>query len=189
MKHIGTKKIETNRLILRKVKKSDAVKMYRNWQSDERVTRYLSWKPYPNVETSYMITHKWLESYKDKSFYLWVMVLKDGNIPIGTISAMKGSEDWSMSVIGYCIGVEWWNKGYTTEAMQAVMDYMFNRIGVNKIMAYCDKLNVASYKVMLKNGLKYEGMHYNYQLREDYTCDAVICSVLKEDYLREKVNL
>lgn len=187
MKHLGTKTIKTERLVLRKVRFSDAEKMYINWQSDERVTKYLSWKPYPNIETSYMITNKWLESYKDKSFYLWVIVLKDSKIPIGTISAMKGSEDWNMSVIGYCIGFNWWNKGYTTEAMQAVMNYMFNRVGVNKIMAYCDKLNVASYQVMLKNGLKYDGMHYNYQLRDDYVCDAVICSVLKTDYVKDKV--
>lgn len=187
MKHLGSKILRTERLILRKVKLLDAVKMYENWQSDERVTKYLSWKPYPNVEMSYMITRKWLESYKDKSFYLWVIVLKDSKTPIGTISAMKGSDDWNMSVIGYCIGVEWWNKGYTTEAMQAVMNFMFNKVGVNKIMAYCDKLNIGSYKVMQKNGLKYEGMHYNYQLREDYKCDAVICSILKEDYLGNKV--
>ena len=187
MKHLGSKTIKTDRLILRKVRMSDAVKMYNNWQTDERVTKYLSWKPYPNIETSYMITQKWLNSYAEKDFYLWIIVLKDSRVPIGTISVMKGSEDWSMGVIGYCIGYDWWNKGYTTEAARAVVDFMFNFVGVDKLMAYCDKSNIASYQVMQNCGLMYEGIHYGYQLREDYQCDVLICSLLRLDYLIRKV--
>jgi ribosomal-protein-alanine N-acetyltransferase len=52
MKHIGTKRIETERLILRRVTHEDAQAMYRNWASDPEVTRYLTWPTYEKVETA-----------------------------------------------------------------------------------------------------------------------------------------
>ena len=43
MKHKGTKEIETERLVLRQFTKDDAEVMYRNWESDPKVTEFLRW--------------------------------------------------------------------------------------------------------------------------------------------------
>ena len=43
MEHIGTKRLETERLILRPFVTEDAAPMFRNWASDPKVTRYLTW--------------------------------------------------------------------------------------------------------------------------------------------------
>lgn len=50
MKHLGTKTIETRRLVLRKFTLSDAEPMYRNWASDPEVTRYLLWPAHESEE-------------------------------------------------------------------------------------------------------------------------------------------
>lgn len=50
MKHIGTKNIETERLILRRFTLDDADAMYRNWVSDDEVTKYLTWPAHSSVD-------------------------------------------------------------------------------------------------------------------------------------------
>ena len=40
MKHCGTQRLETDRLVLRKFKQKDAAAMYKNWASDEEVTKF-----------------------------------------------------------------------------------------------------------------------------------------------------
>ena len=50
MKHLGTKTIETTRLILRKTLDSDYESMFCNWANDARVTEFLTWQPYETPE-------------------------------------------------------------------------------------------------------------------------------------------
>lgn len=52
MKKIGTKKLETERLILRKSTLEDAGSMFKNWGSDSLVTRYVTWKTHEAIEDS-----------------------------------------------------------------------------------------------------------------------------------------
>lgn len=108
MKHCGTKYLETDRLILRKFKKEDAEAMYNNWTSDNEVTKYLMWPTHSSQEVSQGILDKWVRSYSDDHFYQWAIVLKEnGDMPIGSISAVDIKEKTSMAHIGYCIGRAW----------------------------------------------------------------------------------
>ncbi|MBR4142117.1 MAG: GNAT family N-acetyltransferase, partial [Firmicutes bacterium] len=49
MKHCGTQTIETERLILRRLRREDAGAMFRNWTSDPEVTKYLTWPTHESV--------------------------------------------------------------------------------------------------------------------------------------------
>ena len=69
MKHIGTKKIETDRLILRHCAVADAEFMYRDWASDPEVTKYLTWPTHTCVEDSKAILKEWVGDYEKNSFY------------------------------------------------------------------------------------------------------------------------
>ena len=57
---IGTKTIETNRLLLRKFQISDAEQMFHNWTSDEKVSRYVSWSKHENIAETIGLVSKWL---------------------------------------------------------------------------------------------------------------------------------
>ena len=58
--HKGTQRIETERLILRPFKLSDANDMFKNWASDDEVTKYLRWPTHSSVEVSQMIIDSWV---------------------------------------------------------------------------------------------------------------------------------
>ena len=63
MKHLGTVRLETPRLILRPFVLADAQAMFDNWASDPRVTRYLSWQPHESVGASRELLKIWVNSY------------------------------------------------------------------------------------------------------------------------------
>ena len=126
MKHCGTQRLETERLILRRFVIEDSAAMYKNWASDEDVTRYLTWPAHSSQEISKGVIEDCVNSYSNESFYSWAIVLKDNGEPIGSISVVRMNEDISMAHIGYCIGKNWWHKGITSEALKAIMDFLFD---------------------------------------------------------------
>ena len=57
MKHCGTQKLETERLVLRRYIPEDAAAMYKNWASDKEVTKFLTWPPHASQKVSQDITY------------------------------------------------------------------------------------------------------------------------------------
>ena len=183
MKHCGTQRLETERLILRRFVSEDADAMYKNWASDSEVTKFLAWPTHSSVDVSKYVTDDWVNSYSNEKYYQWAIVLKEnGDVPIGSISAVDMKEDISMVQIGYCIGRNWWNKGITSEAMQEVMKFFFEEIGVNRVEARHDPKNPNSGKVMEKCGMKYEGTMRSADKNNQGICDAVYYALLKSEW-------
>lgn len=182
MKHCGTQRIETDRLILRRYVIEDADAMYKNWASDSDVTKFLTWQPHSSVEVSRGIIENWLKEYSDEKYYQWAIVLKDnGNEPIGGISVVQMNEDISMVHIGYCLGRAWWRREIMSEALKAVMDFMFDTVEVNRVEARHDPMNPNSGKVMQKCGMKYEGTLRSADRNNQGICDACYYALLRSE--------
>lgn len=182
MKNCGTQRIETDRLILRRYVIEDADAMYKNWASDSDVTKFLTWQPHSSVEVSRSIIVDWLKEYSDEKYYQWAIVLKDnGNEPIGGISVVHMNEDISMVHIGYCLGRAWWRRGIMSEALKAVMDFMFDTVEVNRVESRHDPMNPNSGKVMQKCGMKYEGTLRSADRNNQGICDACYYALLRSE--------
>lgn len=182
MNHIGTKTIETKRLILRKFEITDSEDMFKNWGSDCNVTKYLSWQIHKDIKDSEDIIKLWISNYEDNSVYNWVIELKEINEVIGNISVVKLENTNKSCEIGYCIGSKYWNKGVTTEAFKNVIDYLFEKVGMNRICAKHNIENVASGEVMKKCKMSYEGILREVQFRNDRFSSLAVYSILKEEW-------
>jgi ribosomal-protein-alanine N-acetyltransferase len=185
MKHIGTKRIETERLILRRVTRDDAQAMYQGWASDPEVTKYLTWPTYTSIDDAHNILKMWVAEYGKDNFYLWAIVPKDLGQPIGTISVVESSESANWVEIGYCIGRAWWRKGYVSEALKALITFFFEKVGVGRIQATHDPRNVNSGAVMRKCGMTCEGTLRRAAWNNQGICDASVYSILREEYDRK----
>ena len=182
MKHCGTKKIETDRLVLRRYMNEDAAAMYKNWASDKEVTKFLTWPTHSSQEVSQSVIEDWIKQYSNESYYHWAIVLKDnGDEPIGDIAVVNMDEKISMAHVGYCIGRTWWHKGITSEALKAVMDFLFDEVNANRIEARHDPRNLNSGKVMNKCGMKYEGTLRSSDWNNQGICDACYYALLKSE--------
>lgn len=186
MEHQGTIKIETNRLILRKFKIEDADIMYRNWASDDEVTKYLTWPTHKNVNETRSILAGWVERYSDPAFYNWVIVLKEIGEPIGNLSVVKYDEKTASAAIGWCMGKRWWGQRIMPEAARAVLQYLFEEVGFNRIAAQHDKENPKSGRVMQKIGMTREGTLRASGKNNQGVVDEVYYSILKEEYEKKQ---
>ena len=149
MHHIGTQVLSTERLTLRPFTLADAPAMFRNWASDPEVTKYLTWPTHPDVETSEKVLREWVALYREPDFYQWAIVPKDYDEPIGSIAAVRVDNNVQSVHIGYCIGRRWWRQGYTSEAMQEMLRFFFEDVGVNRIDSRHDPRNPNSGRVMV----------------------------------------
>ena len=179
--HKGTVTLETHRLILRKAELADALAMFHNWASDEDVTKFLTWPTYKTVESAYPILNIWVNNYEKLDFYQWMIVLKEIGEPIGSISVVNHRDDIAEAEIGYCIGKHWWHQGIVSEALTAVMDYLFDEVGMNRIEAKHDVNNPHSGGVMKKCGMRYEGTSRQSDRNNQGICDLVTYGILRSD--------
>lgn len=182
MKHCGTKRLETERLILRKFVIEDAKAMFENWASDLEVTKYLTWPAHDSVDASRMVLKDWIAEYPNENFYQWAIVPKESeSCAIGSIAAVNLNDDVSLVHIGYCIGRSWWHRGITSEALKVVMDFFFDEVEVNRIESRHDPRNPHSGMVMQKCGMKYEGTMRSSDRNNQGICDACWYALLKSD--------
>lgn len=165
--HKGTKEIRTDRLLLRKYRLSDMDDMFQNYANDERVTKYLSWKAYEKPEDIRPFIEMVIQDYQKMSTYHWAIEY-EGEM-IGSISVMAIDELRNNCEVGYCIGYNFWNKGITSEALAAVIQFLFEEVGMHRILAKHDVENPASGEVMKKCGMTCEGRFKEYYLRHDGT--------------------
>lgn len=181
MKHLGTQAIETPRLRLRRFTMEDAQAMYDNWAKDPEVTRFLTWQPYTGVECADEILAVWTKEYEKPDFYQWAIELKDLGQPIGSISVVSHNDKAQLAHIGYALGRQWWHQGIMSEALQAVMDYLFDEVGMNRLESRHDPNNPNSGKVMMKCGMIYEGTMRQSDWNNQGICDSSWYALLRSE--------
>lgn len=183
MKHLGTKRIETERLILRPFELTDAEAMFKNWASDPEVTKFLTWPAHQDVDVSRTVLVEWVNKYKHEDFYQWAITLKShGDEPIGTISIVEHDDRIQKVHVGYCIGRNWWNMGITSEALDALIDFFFNEVKVNRVDSRHDPKNPNSGKVMEKCGMTYEGTIHQGDWNNQGICDFAMYGIVADNY-------
>lgn len=182
LNHQGTKKLETERLILRQFKIEDYVEMYNNWACEDAVTKFLTWQTHTNQDVTKSVLADWIPKYENKDFYNWAIELKEENRLIGNISVVSLREETLSAILGYCIGSKWWGKEIMPEAGKAVLKYLFEEVGFNRIAANHDKNNPKSGRVMQKIGMTYEGTLRSAGFCNQGIIDDVRYSILKSEW-------
>ncbi len=181
MEHKGTKRLETERLILRPFTAEDGPAMYKNWTGDPEVTRFLTWPTHPSADVSAQLAAFWAEEAGKPDHYQWAVVLKDLNEPVGSLAVVSHRDDVAKCELGYCLGRAWWGRGLMTEAVKEVIRYLFREVGMNRIEASYDVHNPASGRVMEKAGMRFEGIHRQAGKNNQGIVDVAVCAILASD--------
>ena len=173
--------LETADLIIRRPVMKDAKDIFR-YASDPEVARYVLWEPHRSLsETKSFV--RYLRS-RIRAGYpsSWVVTLRETGAVIGTIGFIWYSEENRSAELGYSYSREYWNRGYATQALQAVIDSVFLSIPVNRLEAQHDVRNPASGRVMEKCGLRKEGILRNRILNKGEYVDAALYALLRSDW-------
>ena len=111
----------------------------------------------------------------------WAVTLRDSGKVIGTIGFMWYSEANSAADLGYSLSKSFWNLGYATEALRAVIRSVFAVLHVNRLEAQHDLRNPASGRVMEKSGMRKEGILRQRIRNKGEYVDLALFAILRSD--------
>lgn len=185
MLHMGTKTLQTQRLCLRPFMENDAQDMFENWAGDEEVTKYLTWPTHKDVSQ----TRKWLafrqEQYADPKYYGWCVVLRQTGRAVGDISVVRMKEEIAEAELGWVLSRALWGEGLMPEAGRAVIDFLLDEVGFNRVCARHDARNPKSGRAMIKCGMRYEGTLRQSDRNNSGLCDTACYAILRCDARRK----
>lgn len=174
--------LETERLILRPMRFFDAFDMYAYAKLPE-VTEFLTWNPHPDIEYTKNYLGFVIGRYKSGEFYDWAVTLKEAEGKmIGTCGFSRIDAPNEIGEVGYVIAPEYQNNGYATEAVRTLIDFGFDSLRLHRIEARFISGNRASFAVMQKCGMTYEGTGRGAMLIKGSYKDIGTCALLREEY-------
>ena len=181
--------LETKTLILRNYKLQD-IDDYFEYVSHADVGPRCGWEPYNDRQKAEQ--RLLLESRKPLQF---AIVYKPENKVVGSIEIIDIVEDYfevdkqSTKEIGMLLSPKYWGKGIMTEAMQTIVKYCFEYLGLEKIVAGFYSPNISSQKVQQKCGfVEYKTMKNTrrwYQTNKMF--DTILTQITKQQYMQNNI--
>lgn len=182
LNHTGTQTIETQRLILRRFKRVDTESVFKTWLSDPAVQNNYGEKACNTIVEAQQIIDTWVSQYPNNEFYRWAIILKGANKNIGQIAFYLVDSKNQRADAEYCIGQSYWGNGYATEALNALIEYAFRYIRLNRVQAFHRSKNAASGKVLEKAGMKYEGTLKQYLIHNNEFDDCIMYAAIRHEW-------
>lgn len=180
--HVGTQKIETERLILRRFIFDDDTAMLKYWISDKKRQSLYSEPTYTTKDSVRGLLDKYIGNYDNSSYYRWAIILKDNDECIGQIAYFLIDDKNNFAEIEYCIGALFQRKGFATEATKAIIKYGFTKINLHKVQISHKSINFPSKRVIEKCGCIYEGTFRDYFFMDGRYVDRLFYSILKSEF-------
>ena len=177
--------LETEDLILRKPRIRDAKDIY-SYASDPEVARYVLWEPHRSVSETASFIRDLRARIRAGCPSSWVVVLRGTGTVIGTVGFVWYSAENNAAELGYSFSREYWNHGYATQALRAVIDAVFSSLPLNRLEAQHDVRNPASGRVMQKCGLTQEGILRGRILNKGEYVDTALYSILRSDWEKDQ---
>lgn len=171
---------ETERLILRPWRVSDAEELYK-YASDDRVGPIAGWPVHTSVENSREIIETVLSM--DGTY---AVILKETGLPVGSVGLMVGKNSNqdipdTEAEIGYWLGVPYWGQGLIPEAVRVLIQHAFEELKFDKLWCGYFAGNEKSHRVQEKCGFIYHHTTENVQveLLNDVRTEHVSCLTRK----------
>ena len=144
--------IKTERLLLRPIRLGDE-KQIHEYAGDREITM-MFWLPNDTFEETCDFVKRNAEEWNsaDQLDYEFV-IIHDGRIIGGCDADLSHSDDRSYATLGWIINKEFRNRGFASEAAEALLNFAFENLSIDKVYAQCDTENPASFKVMMNIGM------------------------------------
>ncbi len=179
--------IETKRLLLRKFRIEDLEDLYAYASLDE-VSQYMTWDTHQNREATQDYIQFVLGRYEEGVTAPWGIEYKEEGRFIGAIELMSWDRENQSAEVGYVLNKDYWNQGIMTEALGEIIPFAFEKMNLERLQIRHVKENIASGRVMQKNGLTYEGTLRRCRIQKGDFIDLSVYSILREAYLKSKAN-
>jgi len=179
--------IETSRLILKGIS-PDVMKHIFNALTKPEIKKILGHRSEEDYQKE-AAKHKNGYSSYNRSFILFLLTDKDSNNVIGRCGLHNWNKEHKRAEIGYIMENEnFKGKGLMSEAINAIIDYGFNKMNLNRIEALVGVGNIPSLGLMEKYNFKREGVMRQHCHISNQFEDSIMFSKLYCEYIDEKTN-
>lgn len=169
------KRLETNRLILRSVTQDDATSML-SYLSKPEVVSHMGLEPFTSLDDA-RDEIAWYDSIlKDGTGLRFGITIKGRDKVIGSCGFLNRSIKHHRAEIGFELSPDHWGSGIAGEALEAVVAYGFNQLGLKRIEALVEPENLASIHLLERHGFLQEGLLRSYEFTRGKYDDLYMCS-------------
>ena len=169
--------INTERLLLRRVEKSDVDEIF-FLRSDKNVLQYLDRPPAANNDEALAWIEKIIELGENNESILWAITLKPDDTLVGTICFWNLQKENYRSEIGYALHTAQQGKGIMHEAMIAILDYGFKIMKLHSVEANVNPKNLPSIKLLERNNFIREAYFKENYFYDGKFLDSAIYSLI-----------
>jgi len=143
--------------------------------------------PYPAGEAERYVTRQQAEQEAGRSITFTIEQKVDGCV-CGLVEIRNIDCEHSQGELSFWLVVEAWGKGYMTEVVQVVVQYVFEVLGLNRLYAYHMLRNPASGNVLEKNGFKQEGLLRQRVRKWGQFEDVALWAILRQEWHEASPN-
>ena len=177
--------IESERLLLRQHTLEDAPDYFACY-ADPEVFSYSPLSEETSLASATHTLNRLLTWHQERFLLCWAIVLKENQRFMGRIQMEDWNDEDHRTAVGYRLGKPYWGNGYATEALRAVIAYLFEQTTVNRIDAVTWRENSASARVLEKAGMRFEGLARQRRFAKGAFRDVKFYAMLREDVFPEK---
>lgn len=172
--------LQTDRLDLVEIGPEHLIDVFKLF-SDNKVTQFYNIVTLREETEAQKYVDWYISRFAERAGIRWGICLRGHSGLIGT-AGFNNFKKQHRANLGYDVRAEFWNKGYATEALKAIINFGFSELDINRIEAEVMQGNTASERVLTKLGFTKEGvlrqwMHWN---QKHY--DMSMFSLLRSDF-------
>lgn len=177
-------RIITDRLIIRLAKPEDAEAIYA-YRSDVLENQYQGWHPGSVEEVRDYIENMPQTMDMADICFQFAIISMDKDCLIGDMGIVFTNHDRMQAEIGCTLNKDYQGKGYATEALEGMVNYLFGTLDKHRVITSIDPRNVASIRLVERLGFRKEA-HFreSYYLRGEWV-DDIIYAMLKKEWAKK----
>jgi RimJ/RimL family protein N-acetyltransferase len=153
--------------------------------SDAEAMRYWSTPPWPDDSPAVGMLERDPQDFARGEVIRWAIRRPGDTRLVGTATLFRFSAQNLRAEIGYILGREHWGQGLMREAMDAILDYAFGPLGLQRIEADTDPRNAASIGMLERLGFVREGLLRRRWIVGGEVCDSVLLGLLRDERRRD----
>jgi RimJ/RimL family protein N-acetyltransferase len=176
--------IETPRLRLRRFSEPD-VPLFLAYRNDPEVARYQGWESVELAEAVEFVWHQSSQAAGVPGQWLQIAIAsKETNVLLGDCAFKVLAHDPRQATIGVTLARQNHGQGFATEALSCLLDTLFVRLNLHRVVADTDVENTASWRLLERLGFRREGHLKQSLWFKGRWADEYLYAILREDWLQ-----
>lgn len=176
-------KLSTKRIALRSIKPEDARALF-NYRCDAQTNKYQGWIPKTIKDAEEFINKNPKDFNQPQTWYQLMIIEIDTNAIIGDVGVHFIDEH--QVEIGITLDKEKHGKGYASEAIIMLLEFLFLKLNKHRVIGSVDPRNISSISMLKRLGFRMEAHFVESYLTEDGWADDMVFALLKSEWINNK---